>query len=123
MFEFHQDKRRTRRLADQIKSELAWIIDRKLHIPHKGMITLTRVRMSTDLKIARVYFTVIGDKTSHKETELALRKASSFLKRELSSVIKVRHLPELRFFFDDTMEYSENINSILRKIDEEKHNQ
>ena len=114
--------RRSRRFADQLKYEIGWIIERQVNDPKKGFITLTRVRMSPDLRIANVYFSVLGKKNQKEETLVVLNKANRFIRKELGSRIESRFLPELRFHFDDSMEYSSHINSILRKIHGEDGN-
>jgi len=114
--------RRSRRFADQLKYEIGWIIERQVNDPKKGFITLTRVRMSPDLRIANVYFSVLGEKNQREHTLEALNRAKRFIRKELGTRIESRFLPELRFHFDDSLEYSSHINSILRSIHREDDN-
>jgi ribosome-binding factor A len=117
-----QENRRVRRVADQIKTELAWIIDQKLKDPNKGFITLTRVKLSTDLKLARIYFSVLGDVHKQPQSEKALKKATNFLRIQLSQKLNLRYAPELQFFYDDTIEYSDHISRLLNKIHGDENN-
>jgi ribosome-binding factor A len=94
---------RTKKIADQIKQELAWIIDHKVKDPKKGFITITRVRMSPDLRLASVYFSVLGENEDAAVSLEALKRANSYLRLQLRERIKLRYLPELRFFFDDSI--------------------
>jgi ribosome-binding factor A len=114
--------RRSRRFADQLKYEIGWIIERQVNDPKKGFLTLTRVRMSPDLRIANVYFSVLGEENQKNDTLEVLNKAKKYIRKELGTRIEARFLPELRFHFDDSLEYSSHINSILQKIQGENDN-
>lgn len=115
------ENRRLNRYADQIKRSLSNIIEFKLNDPKKGFITLTRVKVSPDLKIATVYYTVLGDQAQRNQTRSVLKKSIPFLRSELKPYITSRWLPELRFFFDDSMERAERINELLKQIKDDTH--
>jgi len=110
------ENRRINRYADSIKRALSNIIEFKLNNPHKGFITLTRVKVSPDLKIATVYYTVLGDDAQKDQTQAVLKKSNQFLRSELKPFITSRWLPELRFFYDDSMERVDRINDLLKQI-------
>ena len=110
------ENRRIKRYADSIKRALSNIIEFKLNDPHKGFITLTRVKVSPDLKIASVYYTVLGDDSQRNQTQAVLKKSIQFLRNELKPYITSRWLPELRFFYDDSMERADRINDLLNQI-------
>ena len=122
MFDQGQGSRRTRKVADQIKSELGWILQQKYKDPQQGMVTVTRVKLSRDLKYATVYFSVLGDNIDIKISEKGLKNAVPFLRRELGQKIRMKFVPELRFFYDDSLEYSEHIAQLFKKIHDEKDN-
>ena len=109
-------KIRTNRIGDQIKQELAWIVDQKIKDPKKGYVTITKVRMSPDLRLASVYFSVLGEENISLESLEVLNRAKAFLRTQLGLRLKLRYLPELRFFYDDSMEYSDRIARLLKKI-------
>jgi ribosome-binding factor A len=117
-----EENRRTRRVADQIKNELALLIDHKLKDPHLGLVTLTRVKLTSDLKLASVYFSVYGKDIDKKKYTVLLTRAGHFLRKELSSRIEMRYIPELRFFYDDSLEYAEHITNLFKKIHENEDN-
>jgi ribosome-binding factor A len=117
------ESRRSKRVADQIKNELGWLIEQKLNDPEKGFITLTRVKLSPDLKLASVYYSVLGDSMKIQQSADTLNRAIHFLRRELGRKIKLKYLPELRFFYDDSLEYSMHITNIINKIHNDKSNQ
>lgn len=117
------ESRRSKRVADQIKNELGWLIEKKLSDPKKGFITLTRVKLSPDLKLANIYYSVLGDQTTRQQSGDTLNKANHFLRRELGRKVKLKYLPELRFFYDDSLDYSAHISSIIKKIHDDEDNQ
>ena len=103
-------------MASEIKENLSWLIEHKVRDPQKGFITITRVRLSPDLKVANVYYSVLGKEEARETSGQALKRASAFLKRELGNRLRMRYLPELRFFYDDSLEYSERIAHLLSLI-------
>jgi len=107
---------RQRKLADQIKKYVSQIIDRKLKDPRKGFITVTHVRMSGDLRIAFVYYTTLGDENQKEQSQKALESAKNFIRNEMAPHLKIRYIPELRFFYDDSLDYSQHIEDILKQI-------
>ena len=111
--------RRMQKVANQIKTELGWLIEHKLRDPEKGFVTLTRVRLTSDLKLASIHFSVLGDENQRVLSEKILKKAIPFMKRELGERLKLRYIPDLRFFYDDSLEYSNKIASLLNKIHED----
>ena len=110
------DSRRVKKYADSIKKAVGSIIEFKLNDPNKGMITVTKTKVSPDLKIATVYYTVLGDDEQKKKSKEVLNKSLNFIRNELKPYITARWLPELRFFYDDSMEYAQHINELLQKI-------
>ena len=116
MFENDQFSRRSRKVADQIKNEISWLIDRKLKDPNKGFITVTHVKLSSDMKLASIYYTILGDEEERQTTKEVLDRSVSFLRYELKDKVKLRFLPELRFFYDDTFDYSQKISNLISKI-------
>jgi len=118
-----ETSRRSQKVASQIKENLSWVIEHQLRDPGKGFITLTKVRLSSDLKIANVYYSVLGKTEERQSTDEALKRARSFLRRELGNKVKLRFLPELRFFYDDSLDYSDKIAQLLNKINKNESNQ
>jgi ribosome-binding factor A len=116
MYDMQQNNRRSQRVASQIKTEISWLIEHKLRDPDKGFVTVTRVRLSSDLKIASIYFSVLGTKQERDSSGEALKRAKAFLKHELRDRINLRVIPDLRFFYDDSLDYSDKIARLLKKI-------
>lgn len=78
-------------------------------------ITLTEVRVNKDLSLAKIYFTSISDLT-HIEIENEMNEASPFLRGKLAKVLEVRNIPELKFMYDETIEYATRIERIITNI-------
>ena len=112
---------RQRKVADRIKELVSVIVDRKIQDPDKGFTTITHVRMSPDLRIASIYFTVLGEEEITQKTLEVLDRAKNYIRNEIAPEIKMRFVPELRFFVDDTMEYARKIDKILETIKKEEN--
>ncbi len=108
--------RRALRLGDLIKEEVSRIILHQLKDPRVGFVTITRVRMSDDLKRAKIYWTVLGDEKAREESLRGLESAKGFIRRELGRRVRVKFLPEIDFAFDDSFEYEQRISQLLEGI-------
>jgi ribosome-binding factor A len=109
------------RVGDQIRQEISELLTRgAVHDPGIGFITLTRVKVSPDLQIARVYYTSMGDPQARRETEKALERATPFLRRQVGSRLSLRRVPELEFRFDESIGHQDRIEQILRDLHEEE---
>jgi len=108
------------RVGDQIRQELSEILSRgEVHDPGIGFITLTRVQVTADLQLARVYYTSLGDPKARNETARALTRATGFFRRQIGSRLHLRRVPELEFRFDESIAHQDRIEQILRDIHEE----
>jgi ribosome-binding factor A len=109
------------RVGEQIRDELSALLSRgAVHDPGIGFITLTRVKVSADLQVARVFYTSLGDDKARKETARALTRATPFLRRQIGSVLTLRRVPELEFRFDESIEHQDRIEQILRDLHAEE---
>lgn len=88
----------------------------EVHDPKIGFITLTRVQVSPDLQVARVFYTSLGDPAARKDTQKALDRATPFLRRQIGSRVQLRRVPELEFRFDESIESQDRIEQILRDL-------
>ena len=107
---------RPRRVADQIRCELAELLMHSVKDPRVGFATVTEVRVSPDLRHARVYVSVMGDEEAMRDSLAALRRAAGYLRREVGRRITLRHVPELRFVADETLAHSARIEAILDDV-------
>ena len=112
-------KKQTNRMSkvdEEIKRELSVIISQDLKNPNiTGLISVTKVKTSPDLKSAKVYVSILNSK-SKKNTMQGLKNASGFIRSELARRIVLRYTPELIFDIDDSMEYGAKIDNILKEI-------
>lgn len=107
---------RPERVGDAIRDELSQVLAREVHDPGIGFITLTRVKVSPDLQVARVYYTTMGDEKAQRETAKALKRAGPFLRRQLGQRIRLRRVPEVEFFYDDSIARGDRIEQILQEL-------
>ena len=113
-----QKKRSNRmdRVDEEFKREISKIISLDLKNPNiTGIISVTKVKTSPDLKSARVYISLMNCK-SKKNTLQGLNNATGFIRSELAKRVNLRYTPEIRFELDETMEYGARIDSILKEI-------
>jgi ribosome-binding factor A len=104
------------KVGEQIRIELTQLIARDVHDPGIGFITLTRVSVTPDLQIARVYYTSLGDEQAQKETGKALHRAAPFLRRQVAQRIRLRRVPELEFFYDKSVAQYDRVEQILQDL-------
>jgi ribosome-binding factor A len=103
------------KLENLIKEEISDIFLRKLNSPALGFLTVTNVRVSSDLRIARIYISIF--EKDKREAVLEKVKASGgFIRSELAARIRIKFIPELKFFLDDSLDYVEKIENLIKKI-------
>jgi ribosome-binding factor A len=108
------------RVGEELRQELSQLLLSEVHDPGIGFITLTRVKVSPDLQLARVYYTQIGDDKAKRETVRALERATPFLRRQIGGRLRLRRVPELRFEFDKSVENQDRIEQILMDLENER---
>ena len=111
---------RPTRVGDQIRVEISDLLARAVQDPGIGFLTVTHVKVTPDLQQARVYYTTMGDERARRETQRALDRATSFLRRQLGGRLRLRRVPELQFFFDESVERQDRIERILQEIEAER---
>jgi ribosome-binding factor A len=113
---------RPERVAQMIQQLLGERFARGMRDPRIGLVTITGVKMSPDLREARVYWTVHGDPEQREHTAKGLENARGFLRREIGTELKLRLTPDLRFTYDEAIDRGERIEQLLRQVhDEDKH--
>jgi ribosome-binding factor A len=113
--------KRSVRVGDQMKQEIADILMRKIKDPRVGFVTVTDVELSDDLRNAKVFVSIYGG--DKEETFKGLKSASAFIRSELGRRMSMRCVPEILFRFDSTIEQGAHIMELLRTIEnkEEKN--
>ena len=112
--------RRQERVADLIRDEVSEIIQREMDDPRLGMVSITRVEMSPDLRYARIFVSVYGSDDERKQAILALNNGSGFIRRTLAPRLRMRAIPNISFRLDSSMEHAEQIARILRELEPER---
>lgn len=107
--------RRTERLGEEIREEVAKLVASGLKDPRVGFVTVTRVDVTDDLHHARVYVGVLGDDKQRESTMLGLSKAAGWVRRELGRRIRVRYTPEIVFQYDQGLEATERVARLLEE--------
>jgi ribosome-binding factor A len=107
---------RPERVGDQIRAEISELISRQVKDPGVGFVTITYVKVSADLQVARVYYTALGDDTARDNTRRALERAKPFLRHQLAQRIRLRRVPELAFQYDESIGRQERIVTLLEEI-------
>ncbi|MBB3232938.1 30S ribosome-binding factor RbfA [Halomonas stenophila] len=107
--------KRTDRVADQLQKELAVLIQREIKDPRLGMVTVSGVTVSRDLGYADVHVTLLGEQDAEriKENLTVLKRAAGFLRSQIARRIKLRHVPELRFHFDESVVRGQRLSSLI----------
>jgi len=110
---------REQRLSKLLKEELSAIILREINDPRLGMISITDVELTPDLKVAYVHISAFGDQTERDQSIMVLDHAAGFLRMTLSKIVNLRHTPELRFKLDTSLERASRVYDLLNKIKSE----
>lgn len=117
--------RRTERVEKLIKEEISLIFLHKLKDRWPdfeiGFVTITGVKITADLKIAKVYVSIL-DRENREAILDKIKLKTGFIRSILASRIKIKFTPELKFFIDDTLDYVEKIEGLIKKIHEEDDN-
>ena len=110
------DFKRADRVADLVKQQIAEILRREVHDPRIANITVTDVRLTDDLRSARIYVVELGKDRMSDDVGQGLSKARGFVRRELGKRLQLRYVPELSFFYDSSFEYGSKIDRLLKEI-------
>ena len=111
-----ENQARLGRINEEYKKVLSTIIDRELKNPNiTGLISVTKVKVTNDLKYAKVYVSILNSKDI-KQTLAGLKKSSGYIRSELAKRVNLRNTPELIFELDDSIEYGTKIDAILKEI-------
>ena len=111
---------RVERVAEQIREEISQILATEVADPGVGLVTVTRVKVTADLSLARVYWTIMGDAAQRKETAKALTRATPFVRRLLSQRLTLRRSPEVQFLFDQSVAAQDRVEQILYELKQEE---
>jgi ribosome-binding factor A len=111
--------KRSDKVGDLLKKEISLIISSEIKDPRLQNINITAVKVSDDIGIATVFYTIIGEsiqKTQSNIDSKILEKLSGMIRSNLAKKIKIRRIPKIKFRFDESIEYSENIEKLLKNL-------
>jgi ribosome-binding factor A len=111
--------KRSDRVQELLLKEISALIQRGLKDPRIGFSTVTTVDLTDNLKHAKVYISVFGDKSEQQETIEGLTNASGFIRGSLGKTLNLRHIPVLEFILDETAEHVAKINKIINEFHSE----
>ncbi len=112
--------KRADRVADLIKMEMADLLLKQVRDPRIGAVTITDVKVSDDLRTARLFFVELGKDACSADVRAGLEKATGFLRRELGRRLQLRYVPELIFTYDPSFAYGSRIDALLMEIRREE---
>ncbi len=114
------DSVRIRRVAEQIRAELSQILRDEVRDPRIGLITITRVKLASDLGAATIFYSPLGEDPSEErgeELKAAMTAVTGFARRLLARRMKLRHTPDLRFVLDDSIAEGSQTLELIRSLD------
>lgn len=105
--------KRADRVSGLIMAEISQMLRREIKDPRIGFVTITRVKVSDDLRHAKVGVSVLGDDSQKSNTLKGLKSASGFIRGEIGKRLRLRYTPEIVFAIDDSLEYSDRISRVI----------
>ena len=108
--------KRSDKVGEQIHKIVSELLIKGIKDPRIGFITITGVRITTDMRQATIYFTVIGSDQQRQDSAAGLNSARGFIRKEIGQALKMRFTPEIQFKYDTSLEYGQHIESILKEI-------
>lgn len=111
------------RINEEVKKEISNIIRDDIHDPRlTGMVSITRVEVTNDLRYAKVFISIFGSDESKAETLEALKSSVGFIRREVGHRVKLRYTPEILLELDESIEHGMHINDLLSNLKEKNKN-
>ena len=115
-----QEQKRSTRVADAIRNELAVFMLQKVRDPKLAEVSISRVEVTDDLRVARIFFTLLAGNKRAKATENALHKAKGFMRTHIAKTLNMRYTPDLEFRYDETADKVAHVESIFQEIENER---
>ncbi len=105
------------RIADSLIEQISYILANEVKNKDINFVTITDASVTNDLSYAKIYYTVL-DESQKEKTAAALKSASGFIRHELRERIDIRQIPELKFIYDESIEYGNKIEEKLKEIND-----
>jgi len=107
---------RSDRVGGQIQKALSDLLQKRIKDPRLEMATITSVKMTQDLRVARIYFTISGGINNKEKALDGFKSALGYVKRTLAHQLGLRYMPDLKFFYDESFDYGSNIDDMLKAL-------
>ena len=107
---------RSDRVGGQIQKVLSEILLKKVKDPRLKNASITDVKLSRDLRIARIYFVISGNKKNVEEALEGFKSAIGYVKRTVARQMGLRYMPDLKFFYDESFDYGSHIDNVLKAL-------
>jgi ribosome-binding factor A len=108
--------KRSDKVGEAIHKIVSEMLIKGLKDPRIGFVTITGVKITTDMRQATIYFTVMGTEEEKKHSEAGLNSARGFIRKEIGQALKMRFTPDIHFKYDSSADYGQHIESILKEI-------
>ncbi len=112
--------KRSDKVAEAIHEIVSGLMIKGLKDPRIGFVTVTDVKLTDDLRLATIYFSVVGSDDEKRNCEKALNGAKGFIRKELGRNLRLRYVPDVIFKYDNSMDYAQRIESIINEINIDK---
>jgi ribosome-binding factor A len=112
--------KRSVRVGDQIQREISFLLLEKVKDPRVYGVTVTGIKVTNDLKLAKVYYSLLGGKNQIERAQAGLDSAKGFIKKEIGLRMALRYVPEIRFIHDPSLETGSQLERVFEEIDRVK---
>ena len=112
--------KRSEKVADLIQKEISQMLVKSIKDPRIGFVTITKVTVSEDFRLAKVYFSVAGTLEERERSMKGLESAKGYVRKELGQRIRLRYTPEIMFQFDPSIEYAIHMEELIQSIHQKK---
>lgn len=103
-------------MAETIHKEISGLLIRGLKDPRIGFVTITAVDVTSDLRQAKVFYTLMGSQEERNQTQAGLDSCSPFIRQQLGRHLRLRFIPEIRFEYDASFDYGQRIERLLSEV-------
>jgi len=114
--------KRSEQLEKSLIREINNIIYRKINDPRIKFVTITRIKVSPDLKYADIFVTIFNDESQQKKALKGLKNATKFIRGELGKDLKLRHVPNIKFKIDEDLEHQYKLLKIVTEVHDQQLN-
>jgi ribosome-binding factor A len=110
---------RADRVGGQVQRAISELLHKSIRDPRLNAATISEVKMSPDLKLAKIYYTLTDSDSARDDAQTGFNSASGFIKRTLARELGLRYMPDLKFYYDDSFDYGAKIDNLLKSLNKE----